>query len=221
MREYAFDKERIKVVRSSADERYRILSWAEKENMKVRYAAGKEYFIVAVDHPQQNLINLLKAFSQFKKRQRSNIQFVFAGKGLKNESGFIEKLGTFRYRSDVHIYDTLDEEDAIKLISAAYALVHPFDEDEPGANVMNAFKANVPVIASDKSSLPEIASDAALYASLHDIELLASQLMLLYKDENLRIRLIEKGNLQWQQFDRNESMEQLQTAIMQGANKQS
>jgi len=217
IRQYNFDSNRIIVARTAADERYRILSWAEKESVKVRYAAGKEYFIVLVDSPSENLIHLLKAFSQFKKRQQSNIRLVFAGAGLKNEQGFLEKMETFKYRSDVHVYDNPDDDDTIKLISAAYALVHPFSGDETGAAVLNAFKANVPVIASDKGSLPEIAATAALYANLDDVELLAGQLMLLYKDEKLRGQLIEKSRLQYQLFNRNESMENLYHAMMQAA----
>ncbi|HXB42492.1 MAG TPA: glycosyltransferase, partial [Puia sp.] len=151
----------------------------------------------------------------------SNIQFVLAGKGLKASSGFTQKLKTFKYRSEVHIYETLEEKDLIKLTSAAYGLVHPFDDDETGAIVTSAFRANVAVIASGKSSLGAIAADAALYASLGDLELLASQMMLLYKDENLRLELIQKGNLISQQFDRDTSMEELQSAILQASNKQS
>ena len=216
-REYDFDSNKIIVARTAADERYRILSWPEKETMKVKYAAGKEYFIVSVDSAVQNLIHLLRAFSQFKKRQQSNIQLVFAGSGLKNELSFLERLETFKYRTDVHIYDNLNENDKTKLMAAAYALVHPFSDDETGSIVLNAFRANVPVIASDKGSLPEIAADAALYASPDDVELLAGQLMLLYKDEKLRLQLIEKGKLQYQLFNRNESMEKLYQAMMQAA----
>jgi glycosyltransferase involved in cell wall biosynthesis len=213
--EYNFDSNRIIVARTAADERYRVLSWTEKESMKVKYSAGKEYFIISVDGASQNLIHLLKAFSQFKKRQQSNIQLVFSGAGLENESSFLEKLETFKYRTDVHIYGNLDEAEKIKLIAAAYALVHPFCDDETGSMVLNALRANVPVIASDKGSLREIAADAALYASPDDVELLASQLMLMYKDEKLRAQLIEKGKLQYQLFNRNDSMEKLYQAMMQ------
>jgi glycosyltransferase involved in cell wall biosynthesis len=218
---HGFDEHSILVVRSFADERYHVLPWTEKENIKVRYAAGKEYYIIVVDSPQQNLIDLLKAFSQFKKRQQSNMQFVFIGEGLKNNPDFIEKLETFKYRSDVHVYDNLSEDDFIKLISGAYGLVHAFNEDETGTIILNAFKANVALITTDEGSLREIAADAALYVSNDQAGSLANQLMLLYKDESLHMQLIEKGKLQWQQFDRAKSMEKLLHAIVQTANKQS
>ncbi len=218
---YGGDISRMVVARSYPDERYRLLPWTEKENTKVKYAAGKEYFIVLVDSAQHDLIHILRAFSQFKKRQQSNIQLVLAGSALKSEPGFLEQLSTFKYRSDVHVYSDLAEDDFIKLLSAAYALVYPFDDEETGTIVLNAFKAHVPVIISDRGSLHEVAADAALYASIDDIELLASQLMLLYKDESLRNELIEKGKLQWPLFDQIDAMNKLKNAMMQAARNQS
>lgn len=221
VQQYGCNERSIMVVRGGAKEQCSILNWAEKENVKVKYAAGKEYYIVVSDSTDENLIHLLKAFSQFKKRQQSNMQLIFAGQGFRNDSRFIEKLETFKYRTDVHVYDSLSEDDFSKLISAAYGLVHPFQEDETGDMILNAFKANVPVIASDKGSLSEIAADAALYAGIHETELLAAQLMLLYKDENLRMQLIEKGKLQLQQFNWPESMERLQNVMMNREGQQS
>jgi hypothetical protein len=45
--------------------------------------------------------------------------------------------------------------------------------------------------------------------------------MLLYKDENLRGRLIGKGQLQWQLFNQPESMEKLYNALVQVTRRQS
>ena len=43
------------------------------------------------------------------------------------------------------------------------------------------------------SSLPEVAGDAALYCNPFEVEEIAKALLLLYKDKELRQRLIEKG----------------------------
>ena len=218
IQQYGLDEKKIIVIRSTADKGFRVLSWPEKESVKTKYAAGKEYFIVVVEGQQQGLVNLLKAFSLFKKRLQSNMQMVFAGNELKSDMDFIEKLETFKYRQDIHIYDNISNDDLKILISAAYALVHSFYEDDPGTTILNAFKADLPVIVSDEGSLREIAADAALYASIHNPEILATQLMLLYKDENLRRQLIEKGKSQWQQFNWDESIKKLQDAILRAAN---
>ena len=41
--------------------------------------------------------------------------------------------------------------------------------------------------------MEEIGEDAALYFDPHDVKDMGEKLMLIYKDENLRSRLIEKG----------------------------
>ncbi len=214
------NEKRISVLRNAVDENFKPLLWGEKESIKTKYAAGVEYFIVLVDEQHQALIHVLKAFSSFKKRQQSNMQLVLVGQKLKNDIDFIEKLETFKYRNDVHVYDNINEDELRKIISAAYAFVHPFHEDEIGIFVLNAFKANVPIVISEKGSLAEIAADAALYADANDIETLANQMMLLYKDEKLRSAQIEKGELQWQKFSWDETVQQLENAIMQAADKQ-
>jgi len=212
---------KINVLRSAAEEDFIQLTWGEKESVKTKYAAGTEYFIVLADAQQHAIIiNVMKSFSVFKKRQQSNMQLVLLGNGLKNDIDFVEKLETFKYRNDVHVYDNINEDELRKIISAAYILVHPFNEDEIGTVVLNAFKANVPVIISEKGNLAEIAADAALYADADDIDKLANQMMLLYKDEKLRNKQIEKGEAQWQKFSLDETIMQFENAIMQAVDNQ-
>jgi glycosyltransferase involved in cell wall biosynthesis len=145
------------------------------------------------------------------------MQLVFAGNALENDIDFINKLETFKYRNDVHVYSLIAESETQKIISASYALVHPFAEDEIGASVLNAFKSNVPVIISTKSRLPEIAADAALYIGENIIDELSMQMILLYKDEKLRSQLIEKGKLQWQKFSQEKNITQLRNTILGAA----
>jgi glycosyltransferase involved in cell wall biosynthesis len=48
--------------------------------------------------------------------------------------------------------------------------------------------------------MPEVGGDAVLYANPNDVDDLAKQMMLIYKDEKLRTALIEKGFVQAKQF---------------------
>jgi glycosyltransferase involved in cell wall biosynthesis len=215
--QYKFDEKKVKVIKPFPDEAARPLSWAEKESIKTKYAAGKEYYIIIVNDRNNGLIDLLKAFSQFKKRLHSNMQLVLAGEGLKNDISFVQKLENFKYRSDVHLYSNPAEGELIKLIAASYALVHPFSEDEVGSNIVNAFEAGIPVIIPEGSSLIEIAGDAVLYADLKNAESLANQLILLYKDEKLRFQLIENGKITARLFNMEASITELYNAILLAA----
>jgi glycosyltransferase involved in cell wall biosynthesis len=59
---------------------------------------GNEYFIYSGEiGTHKNLLNLLKAFSAFKKRQKSNMQLLIAGKCLDgNTKIFLKALRLFK-----------------------------------------------------------------------------------------------------------------------------
>ncbi len=49
------------------DEKYRQLSWTDRESVKIKYSGGVEYFVLAADSwSTENLLPVLKAFGQFK-----------------------------------------------------------------------------------------------------------------------------------------------------------
>ena len=62
-----------------------------------------------------------------------------------------------------------------------------------GIPLLEAFKAETPVICSDTTSLPEVSGDAALRCDPMDTHAITSLMIKIYEDENLRKRLVEKG----------------------------
>jgi hypothetical protein len=169
------------------------LADAEKEEIKRRYVRGKEYFLADLaDAVDEDVINLLKAFSLFKKRQQSNMQLILTGE--INGAGVVrQRLETYKYREDVHWQEDRPTAEVRQLSRAAYAILLLFDGHTLGAPLLNAWAAGVPVIAADGSLLQEIAGDAALPAGAGDPASLAAQLMRIYKDENGRMDLIRRG----------------------------
>jgi hypothetical protein len=208
--------DKIEVMYGAADKDFTSLSWVEKEKIKVAYAAGKEYFLTAIPAGNgEELVELLKAFSRFKKRQQSNMQLVLTGGPGAGDIDPGGKLDTYKYRSDVHICNPVPASEWKKLVAASYAFVTPFNRDGLGLDVLNAFKASVPVITTSRGCLPEITGDAALFAEVSDTDLLASQLMLLYKDEHTRGELIGKGEARTQAFSWQTPAEKLWKRIAQ------
>jgi glycosyltransferase involved in cell wall biosynthesis len=210
--QYKIPDNKLHIVYGAAEDSFMPLSWTEKENIKIKYAGGIEYFLVTGKLQNKDLINVLKAFSQFKKRQQSNMQLVIAMKNINEDIQFTEKLDSYKYKSDVHVFDRLTKDETIKILSAAYALIYPVFESEPATVLLNACKAKVPVITTDDGCAREMAADAVLYADINNYESLAMQLMLLYKDELIRSQLIEKGKIRVQQF----SLQQTTTQIWNG-----
>ena len=79
---------KIDIIPNAVKAIFQPVSYAVKTATKEKHTDGKEYFIYAgAIQPRKNLLNLLKAFSLFKKRQQSNWKLVLAGRlAWKNET---------------------------------------------------------------------------------------------------------------------------------------
>ena len=212
---YKIEPGKIDIVPNAAKAIFQPLDDSVKTDVKSKLTDGKEYFVYAgAIHPRKNLTNLLKAFSIFKKRQQSNWKLVLAGRLAWKYKFFVESLKTYKYRDDIVLTGYLPEEKLAKTIGSAYALLYPSLWEGFGVPVLEAMRCHVPVITSANSSMQEIAVDAALYVNPGDHKDIAEKMMLLYKDENLRRQLLEKGKKISDQFSWEKSAELLWQSMM-------
>ena len=220
--QYGVSADKINVVYNAAKEIFVPLTDEEKQATKAKYTGGKEYFIYAgAIHPRKNLVNLLKAFSLFKKRQQSSMKLVLTGRLAWKYDSFVKNLKTYKYRDDVLMTGYVGEEEIKKLIGSAYAMVYPSLFEGFGVPVLEAMQSDVPVITSLNSSMQEIANDAALYTDPESPADIAEKMMLLYKDEKLRSQLIEKGRLNSREYNWNQAAEHLWQSIEKAMNQNS
>ena len=165
-----------------------------KEDTKEKYTQGKEYFLfVGEIDDTNNLINLLKAFSFFKKRQKSNMQLIIATSKLLPDNTLVKSLKTYKYRDDVKLLADLQEEELLKIIAASYAFIYSLQQTGFYAPLLQAMQCEVPVIAGNSLLMIEICEDAVLFTDPVIFENIADKMMLLFKDESRRGELIKKG----------------------------
>lgn len=201
IKHYAIPDKKITVVKGAAGNRFEPLSWQYKEEVKAGFADGREYFLFTGGiHPRKNLMNLLKAFSLFKKWQHSNMKLLVAGRLAWQYDAILEKLKSYKYRDDVVLLGYLPDEQLAKITASAYALVYPSFFEGFGLPIIESMQCGVPVITSNTSSMPEIGGDAALYADPSNPDSIAKQMLILYKDESKRALLAEAGKIQAAKF---------------------
>ena len=204
---YKTGKTRVDVIYTGADEDSRPLPIEKKEEIIEAYADGNEYFLSYAIPDHNSLLNLLKAFSIFKKMQKSGMQLLIVS-GTEISKDFLEVLRLYKFKSEVNVFDNTGKQLLLAITGAAYAVVYPFGSTGYAFGV-NAMKSNVPVITSKENEAPEILGEAALYVDPHDIKDIADKMMLIYKDENLRKQLIENGKEQVKKYTWERSAEQL------------
>ena len=211
---------KIDVVNSAAKEIFKPVTTEVKKEIKERYTGGKEYFIyTGAIHPRKNLMNLLKAFSVFKKRQQTGMKLVLAGRLAWKYESFTKSLETYKYRNDVVLTGYIEEQELAKLTGAAYAMVYPSLFEGFGVPVLEAMRCGVPVITSSGTSMQEIAGEGAVYANPENINEIAEKMMLIYKDENLKKQLVEKGKEIAAQYSWDKTAELLWNSILKASSK--
>lgn len=191
---YGVDDTKIATIHSGKREIFQPISLNEKEATKNKYTEDKEYFIyTGLMHSGKNLMTLLKAFSVFKKRQKTNMKLVLAGKIDSEYESFKKDLQSYKFRNDVVLVEELDTITLVNLIGAAYGFVNPSFIEEFPALVIEAMNMEVPVIAVETNTMKEITNDSILYVEEINHTAIADKMMLLYKDERIRNELIAKG----------------------------
>lgn len=198
---------------------FKPLSWDERESIKERYSGGVEYFVfVNSIYSQRHLVGLLKAFSTFKKRQLTNMKLLITGNSAPGSNETFKKLKTYKFQSDVELACNLPVHQYAKVIAASYALICADDNEGFSLPVSEAIMCDVPVIAS-KSSMEDTGGDAVLYMNPVDTSDMAEQMKLIFKDEKLRMHLIEKGRLQAKNFSPGKPASLMWQAIIQATSK--
>lgn len=196
IKQYQTPAEKISIVPNAARPTFQPLKWEVKEEVKEKYTEGREFFLYAgAIHPRKNLVNLLKAFSIFKKWQKSNWKLVLAGRQAWKNNEFLDLLKTYKYREDVVLTGYVSDEEMARLMASAYALVYPSLFEGFGIPVLEAMQSGIPALTSKDSSMEEIAGEGALYFDPADPADIADKMMLVYKDEPRRNELVGKGNV--------------------------
>jgi glycosyltransferase involved in cell wall biosynthesis len=165
------------------------LAEEEKQAVKDRFTEGREYFIhhcTSID--KQKLTFLLKAFSVFKKRQRSAWKLVLTNDPVN--PALQELLSTYKYKEDIVVQNRQHKNE---LMASAYAMIFTDAQEGFMIDVQKCMSLGIPIIAPSHSVAQEVGKDASLYYNDDSYEAVAEALMTLYKDENTRNQLILRG----------------------------
>jgi glycosyltransferase involved in cell wall biosynthesis len=191
------EKEKLFVMRPTFSSMAVPMTGEEREKAKKEYAGGREYFFVdAMAASEEEVVQLLKAYSLFKKRQLSNLRLVVSG---WRTPGLSERLKSYKYRDEVFFFEPVVADD--RVADGAYAALFPFEGDSLGQGMARAWQTGVPALVKTDGRLREMAGDAALGVLDADPGSLAVRMMSIYKDESLRASLIEKGFVRLRTLD--------------------
>ena len=191
--------EKMTVVYPGWDETLHPLAGAAAlEDVRARYGLDRPYILhVGTLQPRKNLVRLVEAFARMRD---TNLQLVLAGKKGWLAEPIFRKVEELRLGDAVRFPGYVEDADLSALLSGAVCFAFPSLYEGFGFPVLEAQACGTPVVASNISSVPEVAGDAALFVDPHDTEALAAALARVLHDEALRADLIEEGFANVQRF---------------------
>ncbi len=144
--------------------------------------------------PHKNHSMLLTAYGMFLARNPdSPIDLVFTGALNGREDVVKQAVMQMGLEKRVHFLGFVPEEKLAAVWFGCEFLIFPSLYEGFGIPVLEAMSIGKPVLCSDRTSLPEVAGDAALYFDPRKPEALVKCIEKIMTDASLRSILVEKG----------------------------
>lgn len=184
--------------------------WAPRDHEP---AGGYLLFLGTIE-PRKNLGVLLDAYSRVLGRGLPLPTLVIAGRPAPGATTatWLTQASEAPLAQHVELRGYVPPEDRRALIAGAVALVMPSLMEGFGLPVVEAMTLGVPVIASDRGSLPEVLGGAGELFSATDPESLALALTRVTTDPALRARMSAAGLVRARQYTWAETARQTRAA---------
>ncbi len=208
---YHIDENRMTVIPHGYNSTFSPLSFPRKREstidgsrLKGRDDSTNEYFLyVGRLERKKNIVGLLHAFAEFKKRDKEQYRLIFVGRRGFGYSEIADTLSMLNLTPFVDEHGWVEQTKMPNLLQNATALILPSFYEGFGLPLFEAFAAGIPVIASAIPALQEVGGDAAYYVPPYHPEMLARALTVISGDQKLRSSLILQGKQRLQGFSWN------------------
>ena len=194
---YQISPEKIEWINNAIGDEFlkREYSMEELKAARKKYNLPEKFILyLGTLQPRKNLPFLIEAFVRVKDRL-SGAKLVLAGS--KNSHNFdrgickiIDLLGVSK---DVVFPGFIGEDDKAKIYKMADIFVFPSLYEGFGIPVLEAMSQGVPAVVSDIPCLREVAREAAIYFDPRTLVNLEEKLYTVFKDKDLREKMVQLG----------------------------
>ncbi len=163
--------------------------------------------------PRKNTRRVIEAWAGLRKQLKSQVKLLVVGLDAQAQQELAVCTARLGIESSVVLHGFADEVDVPALLRLAHVLAYPSLSEGFGLPILEAFAAGTAVLTSNRTSLPEVAADAALMVDPEDFCAITKGLTKLLTDLVYRRELIKRGLTQMKQFTWRQAAERFAQAV--------
>ena len=194
---YGIPAERITVTPEAASPHFaRVTNGNEIKRVRERYGIGRNYLLsLGSIQPRKNLVRLIEAYTSLRRERPAGEfpQLVLAGKRGWLEGETLRAAERDSLDRDILFTGYVPDRELPALYSGAICFVYPSYFEGFGLPLVEAMQCGVPVVAGNRTSIPEVVDGAALLVDPFDKSELAAAIARVIDKPDYRAQLSVKG----------------------------
>jgi len=143
----------------------------QKELVLKKYGLKKKILLsVGTLQPRKNYERMIEAYLKMDDSFQQKYQLVIVGKRGWKDEALVKELRRQQTRESIIWLEFIPKSDLIALIQSAEAMLYLSLYEGFGLPIVEAFASKCPVIASNVTSIPEVAKDCALLVDPYSLK---------------------------------------------------
>ncbi len=190
---YGVDSDKVSAIWNGASSAFKPLTDGEKTEVRRKETDTCPYFLfVGALHPRKNVKRLIEAFVLLKRQKKSDHKLLIVGTELwSNAAGALNIPEDLK--DEIRFAGHLQLDELARIMGAAEALVFvPYFEGF-GIPLVEAMRCGTPIISGNRTSLPEVGGEAAIYCDPFKIEEIKTCMLQIVENPVLQEELRKKG----------------------------
>ncbi len=192
--------DRVDVVYNGVDDRFRKEEHEAVERFRQSHGLPARFVLyLGTLEPRKNVPGLIRAYARARKMGVTEPLVLAGGRGW-GDLGLEQLIDELGIASMVRREGFASMEDQPLWYNAATLFAYPSLYEGFGLPVLEAMACGTPVVASNRSSLPEVLGDTGMLCDPDDDDALGQAIYMLLHDDDLRTDLSERGRIRAKSF---------------------
>lgn len=218
LKHFKIDPEKIEVIYNGVDEKFfQKIDSRKAKKYRERYQLDFPFILYAGNvRPHKNIERLIECFDELSDPPFDKYKLVIAGYDLIRNKGLRRMINRKKLQNRVRFIGYTDQVAYLYKLSEIF--VNPSLYEGFGVSILEAMAIGTPVVASNKSAIPEVAGDAALLVDPYNTLEMVSAIKKILTEKSVRNKYIRAGKHRAAEFAWTDSVSRL-VRVYKGALK--